>query len=262
MPVDPALAAEWLLRRRAERPPFVGDMPAALRPADLAAGYRIQAAAAERRQATHGPAIGWKVGSTTSAMQRLLQVADPCAGRIHERGVRAPGAAFEHAAFCRPAVECEIAVMLGHALDARDGPVGRAGVAAAVASLHAAFEIVDDRYGDYHVAGAALMTADDFFHSACVVGPPVAPAAIDPGRLAGVVRVAGREAARGVAADVLGHPYESVAWLAGCLAAQGLMLPAGSLIMTGSMTLPVWIATGDRVALAIDGLGEVTARFE
>jgi 2-oxo-3-hexenedioate decarboxylase/2-keto-4-pentenoate hydratase len=259
---DPAAAADWLLDRHTRRPPFVGDMPAALRPADMAAAYRIQAELAERR--THqglGPAVGWKVGGTTPGMQRLLRVTEPCAGRILESGVRAPGAVFEHAAFCRPAVECEIAMMLAAPLDARGGRLTRRQVAAAVASLHAAFEVVDDRYGDYQAAGAALMAADDFFHTACVVGPGV-EAGLDPGTLTGAVHVGEREAARGSAADVLGHPWESLIWLADCLAAQGQVVEAGSLVMTGSMTLPVWAARGDALSMTIDGLGSVTARFE
>lgn len=261
--LDPGPAADWLFARRAARPPFVGDMPAALRPDGLAAAYRIQAAVAERRAAGgHGPAVGWKVGSTTPGMQALLQVAHPCAGRIHARQVRAATARFERAAFCRPAVECEIAVTLARPLDGRGRPVGRADVAAAASSLHAAFEIVDDRYGDVAAAGAALMTADDFFHAACVVGPAVPAASLDPGTLAGRVELDGVLAASGAAAAVLGHPYESIVWLAACLAGQGQAIPAGSLIMTGSMTLPVWMEAGASAAMTIDGLGRVSARFD
>ena len=38
----------------------------------------------------------------------------------------------------------------------------------------------------------------------------------------------------GVTGDAMGHPFESVAWLAGLLAGQGKQLRAGMVVMTGS----------------------------
>jgi len=43
--------------------------------------------------------------------------------------------------------------------------------AAAAASM-AAIEVVQDRYVDYPTLDTPTLIADDFFHHACVLGPP------------------------------------------------------------------------------------------
>jgi 2-keto-4-pentenoate hydratase len=74
------------------------------------------------------------------------------------------------------------------------------------------------------------------------------------------VRINGAEVATGTGDAVLGHPYNSVAWLAGKLAQFGEALRAGDVIMSGSFTRQFPLAAGDAVETVFDGLGSVTAR--
>jgi 2-keto-4-pentenoate hydratase len=256
-------AATWIADTLEHRAPHTGAMPPALRPQDLPAGYALQDRVSALLTARgRGATIGWKVGSTTPAMQRLLGVPQPVAGRMFESSRIAAGAVVDFGRYRRPAVECEIAVRLARPLDAREGTPSLADVAAAVDSVHPAIELVDDRYGDFAAAGAALMASDQFFHAGLVLGEAVPHwRSLDLAALRGATWVDGREALVGTGADVLGHPLNSVAWLAGHLAARGQRLEAGEIVSTGSLPLPCWAQPGQHIEIRIESLGNVGLRF-
>src|SRR5581483_9385691 len=67
-------------------------------------------------------------------------------------------------------------------------------------------------------------------------GRAVRPDACDLRRVAAVLYVNETIEETGVAAGVLGHPANGVAWLANKLAAHGEPLPAGQVILAGSFT--------------------------
>src|SRR5258708_39674554 len=107
------------------------------------------------------------------------------------------------------------------------------------------------------------MIADDFFQAAIVLGPAAASwRDLDLAAAAGVTAVNGEAVQRGRGADVLGHPFNSVVWLANRLAEIGLRLQQGQIVMTGSLTLPHWAAKGEAVTVAIEGLGEASIAFD
>ncbi len=63
------------------------------------------------------------------------------------------------------------------------------------------------------------------------------------------------EVGRGRGADVMGHPFEALAWLANSLAQRGRSLRAGEFVFTGSVVETKWVNRGDRVVMEIEGLG-------
>jgi len=65
----------------------------------------------------------------------------------------------------------------------------------------------------------------------------------------------GREIGSGVGSDVMGHPLNALAWLAGKLAAAGTPLRRGMIVMTGSMVPIQHPLAGDRVLVEVTGLG-------
>jgi len=234
------------------------------RPADTADAAAIRDLVHVRLAASRfGRRIGWKIGCTTSVMQTYLGIGEPCAAGLFEGTRHRSPAALPASGFRRIGVECEIAIRLAAPLDARGAALSRDDVAAVVAGASAAIEIVDDRYDDWRSLGAPTLIADDFFAAGHVLGSEV-PAS-DLGDLAaatGVTIVSGVEAGRGVGADVLGHPFEAVLWLAGHLATLGRRIEAGETVLTGSLVETRWLQAGDTARIAIDGLGEVALRAE
>ena len=59
----------------------------------------------------------------------------------------------------------------------------------------------------------------------------------------------------------MGHPFEALAWLANLRASLGLGLRAGAFVLLGSVVETRWVAPGDEVTVAIEGLGEIRATF-
>jgi len=234
-----------------------------LRPRDEAEGYALQRAVHARLEAAgQGERVGWKIGATTRVMQDWLGIDHPCAGGVLKRAVRYGAGAFVAAEYRKPMVETEIAVSLGQDLPAAGAPYGRASVAGAVAAYRPAIELVDDRYADFRAVGVPTLIADDFFQAGAVLGLPVAgDAPLDLAAAIGRILINDRPVGDGRGDLVLGHPLEALAWLANTLAARGESLAAGEFVLLGSLVAPQPVTAGDRVAVVIDGLGEVRAAF-
>jgi len=253
-------AADWLAAARLDGRP-VSDILTSMKPATEAEGYAIQERVRQRLIAKgRGALIGWKVGATTAAMQKLLNLSGPAAGGILASAMLDTPARLRFDDYRKPGIECEVCVRLKAPLPNGPGQVDRAAVAAAVGALHSAIEVVDNRYGDFAKIGAPTIIADDVFHSAVVLGQALTDwQGLDLMDNEGVAAVDGTVRQAGKGSDVLGHPFESVAWLANLLARRGQRLEAGQIVMTGSITLPYWAARGETVEIRIAGLGAAAA---
>jgi 2-oxo-3-hexenedioate decarboxylase/2-keto-4-pentenoate hydratase len=256
-------AARTIADHRLTRRPLPALAPG-LRPAEEASAYRVQHALHSLLTAAGaGEVVGHKIGCTTAVMQAFLRIPNPCAGGVFASTVYRTPARVLHASFLHVGVECEIVVRLGRDLDAAGAPYTRDKVAAAVDACMAGMEIVDDRYVDYKTLDTPTLIADDFFDAGAVLGAPVTTwHALDVPSLAGVTRINGVEVGRGRGADVMGHPFEALAWLANNLAMRGERIKAGEFVFTGSVVETKWVNRGDRVEMEIDGLGRVEAVFE
>jgi 2-keto-4-pentenoate hydratase len=235
-----------------------------VRPTDEASAYAIQDRLhAILTSAGMGPVSGHKIGCTTRVMQEFLHIPNPCAGGVFECQVHRSPATVRHADWVRPGVECEMVVRLSADLGLERAPFTRAAVTGAVGAVMAGMEIVDDRYVDYKTLDTPTLIADDFFDAGCVLGAPVvAWRSLDLASLTGVTRINGVEAGRGRGADVMGHPFEALAWLANSLARRGRSLRSGEFVFTGSVVETKWLNRGDSVMMTIEGLGGVEAVFE
>ncbi len=126
----------------------------------------------------------------------------------------------------------------------------------------AAIEIVDDRYVDWRRMDAPTLIADDFFAAGCVLGAPVGrERRPDLAAVTGTTLINGIEVGRGRGADVMGHPFAALAWLANSLAARGLGLRQGEFVLTGSLVETRWVSRGEKVTVEVSGLGSATAEF-
>lgn len=254
-------AAAVLCRHRLARQPLA-CLDERLRPAQVEAAYDIQDELHRQLAAAGlGPVVGHKIGCTTAVMQAFLKIPTPCAGGVFERTVHRSPAVVRHGGFVRLGVECEIVVRLGADLGPGSAHT-RASVARAVAACMAGMELVDARYVDYTTLDTPTLVADDFFDAGCVLGPERTDwRALDLAACEGVTRINGRAAGRGRGGDVMGHPFEALAWLANLKAARGQWLRAGEFVFLGSVVETRWVAPGDHVVMDIAGLGVVEATF-
>lgn len=232
----------------------------AVAPADEAAGYALQRRLAGALGAV--PPFGFKIGATTVQMQAYLGLAGPAAGFVGAGGVHPDGARLAFADFLHPGVECEVGVRLGR--DIPFGPCSRAQAGEAVAEVFAAIEIVERRYGDLAELGTPTLIADQVFHAGGVLGPAAAGwRDLDLGAIEGELRVDGVSRGTGHGRDLLGHPFEALAWLAGSGAAREFGgLAAGQVVWLGSVTPPIWLEGPCAVEVSFSGLGRVALTLD
>ena len=192
-------------------------------------------------------------------MQKLMKIGEPCGGSVFAREIHRSPAQLRLADFGQVAVECEIAVTLG-----RDLPGGesRDKVMDAIASCHAAIELVDDGRAEYGKFDAINLIADNAWNGGLVIGPPVTDwRRLDLAAVKGRMSLGGVLAGEGVGVDVLGHPLNALVWLADNFAKRGRPLRRGMVVTTGSIVATKWPKAGETVVAAIEGLGEAVAHF-
>jgi 2-keto-4-pentenoate hydratase len=255
-----AAAAEQVSTARLSLTPLAPP-PAGAAPRDLAEAYAVRDAVHARLAGSRfGARIGWKIGCTTPVMQAYLGIAHPCAAGLFAGTTHRGDAKLRHGDFVRVGVECEIAVRLVR--DLREGPFTAEGVRGAVGAVMAAIEIVDDRYVDWQSTGTPMLVADDFFAAGAVLGREHDPAALpDLATLRGRILVDGVEVGAGLGADVLGHPYAALAWLAEHALERTQPLRAGEIVLLGSLVRTQWLSAGATARIEIDALGAIEAGF-
>jgi 2-oxo-3-hexenedioate decarboxylase/2-keto-4-pentenoate hydratase len=166
--------------------------------------------------------------------------------------------------FSHPGVECEIAAFIGTDLTpAADGsPFTIDSVTPGVKALFGAIEIVDDRWTNYKEVDTPTLIADDFFASGIVLSQPLPVAdAPDLAKAIGHMTINGKRVGEGTTGDIMGHPYEALAWLANSLAARGKYLKTGEVVMLGSVVETQWVMPNDEVQIDIEGVGGALVKF-
>jgi 2-oxo-3-hexenedioate decarboxylase/2-keto-4-pentenoate hydratase len=198
-------------------------------------------------------------------MQEFLGMTHPCSGAIFAATVHHGEGRFDFDSFLHVGVECEIAVQLALPIEASASPHTMESVAPAVKSVHAAIEIVDDRYQDFVAREPDWRTwvADNFFGAGVVLGEPVTDwQSLDLPAVCGRMRINDNEVGAGHGRDIInGHPLEALVWLANEQAARDRDLPADWIVMLGSVVQTKWLRKGDVVVVELDGLGTAKAAF-
>ncbi len=238
--------------------------PAEIEPGDEGDAYRVQAALHRWLEANgQGRQTGYKIGCTTHVQQAHVGIPRPCGGGMRAAAVHEGGARLVHADYRRPGIECEIAVRMAADVPLAGTPYDRESIAPFVARAMAAAEIVDDRYRDYPSWPAPGLIADDFFNAGCVLGEARDAGSVDLTAMRGTTTVNGIEAGSGSGADVMGHPYAALAWLANVLAETGQGLRAGHVVLTGSVVQTQWPGPGTEIVCAYDPpFGELRIRLD
>ncbi|SPO67348.1 fumarylacetoacetate hydrolase family protein [Pseudomonas sp. JV241A] len=223
--------------------------------------YHISLYSIERRVAAGDRIVGKKIGVTSAAVQRMLDVHQPDFGFITEQMAFADDAQISLSAnrLIQPRAEGEIAFKLKHDLV---GPgVTEADVLAATEYVMPCFEIVDSRIQDWRIRIQDTV-ADNASCGVFVLGDSqVDPRQLDLPNLRMQVFKNGELISEGLGSAVQGNPLTAVAWLANTLGAFGIPFKAGEIILSGSLVPLEPARAGDQFSLTIDGLGCARVSF-
>ena len=251
-------AAAYIARQVEARAP-IDIMAQAFVPRTIEEAYAVQSTALNLLAETQGPVGGYKVASTNPASRQRTGVSGPCASGILARQISPAPATLNSADYHQFCIECEVGVRLAADLDAAGAPYTRSSVAGAIDSLAVSFELIDRLEAATGSGPFApdIKSISTFANAGAVVGEPVTDwHNLDLAAALGVMTINGEVVSEGPGSNVMGHPLESLAWLANLKVEQGEALRAGMLILTGTLTSLMPLNAGDTATISIEGLGE------
>lgn len=226
---------------------------------DVVDAYEVQLLNIRQRVAAGAKVLGHKVGLSSEAMQRMMGVDEPDYGHLLSDMQVFSARPVETDRYCYPRVEVEVAFILGEALPGEG--CTESDVIAATEAVAPAIELIDSRIVDWRI-GIVDTIADNASSAGFVLGEErVRPTDIDLLRIDARLRCNGEQVAEGRSDAVLGNPVTAVAWLARKVAAFGVRLEAGHVILPGSVHRAIDARPGDDFVAEFDGLGSVSLDF-
>ena len=227
--------------------------------------YRVQDAWVQHKLGLGCKVYGHKIGLTSRAMQKSSNITEPDYGVLLDDMVFPEGSEIPTGRFIVPRVEVELAFLLEKDLEGPNCTVFD--VLSATAYVFPAIEIIDARIQQIDPETKATRkvfdTISDNAANAGIVtgGRTIRPFDTDLRWVGALLYRNGVIEETGVAAGVLNHPANGVAWLANKYAPHGRKLEAGQVILAGSFTRPVEAEAGDTFHADYGPLGGVAFRF-
>lgn len=225
---------------------------------ELEDSYAIQRLWAEMHIAKGARQIGHKIGLTSRAMQMASKITEPDYGHLLDTMLYRDGAQIPASRFLKPRLEVELAFVMGEDLS---GPGAQIyDVMRATEFVVPAMEIIDYRT---EVPRAITDTiADNAASGGMIVGGRmIRPFDVDIRWVGATLSKNGIIEELGVSAAIMGHPAAGIAWLVNKLAVVSAKLERGQIVLAGSFTRPVDIASGDVIQADYGPLGSVGVSF-
>lgn len=237
--------ARLLTARRTGAQQPAGALP------DADSAYAVQAAVASAMGwFKAGVPMHWKSGG--AGRESVLTHA-----ALPPSGVHISPADLSAVPFHIRGIEAEIALRIGEPIDAARAATGQP---LRVDAMCVAIEVVDTRWAEGLQAPPLAKLADLQSHGALVLGSWIPFKALD--WAAQPVRVEiGRTLREFTGTHAFGDPTWGLATWARHATRHGAVLPAGTVVTTGTWCGLPLAERGDAVRVAFDGIGEVQVRF-
>ncbi len=247
-------AAEWLFAEHQASNRFK-TLESPLAPSTISDAYDIQDRYVALLRERNAEPAGYKIGLTSATMQAFCRIDHPIAGVVLARRVHPSGATVKRSDFGRLGLEFEIAVRIRS-----DVPATTTCTAASIEShidgVCAAIELVDDRAADYSNLDVRSLVADNSWNGGIVLSA-FKSTWPDLASVRGHASSDTNALGDGLGRDILGHPFNSVAWLANQLGSRGRTLKAGEIVMTGSIVKTVFPEQPAHYRFDLEGIGVV-----
>jgi 2-oxo-hept-3-ene-1,7-dioate hydratase len=208
---------------------------------------------------------GRKIGLTSRAMQQSSQIDEPDYGDLLDDMFFEDGSDVPVQRFIVPRVEVELAFVLKKRLTGPQCTLQEA--MAATDYVLPAMEIIDARIEQVDPQTKVTRKVQDTISdNAANAGLVLGRQRIDPQGvdLRWVAAICSRNDVieeSGVAAAVLNHPANGIAWLANKLHQHGVALEAGLIVLSGSFVRPIPARAGDQFVADYGPHGSISCRF-
>lgn len=231
----------------------------------IADAYAVQNAFVARKKTAGAAQIGWKVGFTSSAIQRQMKTDAPGAGVLLNDMAMTSGDTIPAGRLLEPRVEAEVAFVMKEPLQGDDATIDD--VIEATDYVAPALEILTTRIVQSDATtGKARTVADAIASNIAYAGLVLGDqrhrvSAHDLHRVGVAVTCDDAVEETGLGAAVLGNPLASVAWLVRHLARHKSGLVAGDIILSGSLIRPFAAPSGATITADFGDFGSASIRF-
>ncbi|MBR0915656.1 2-oxo-hept-4-ene-1,7-dioate hydratase [Bradyrhizobium japonicum] len=208
---------------------------------------------------------GHKIGLTSKAMQNAVGISEPDYGVLFADMFYADATPIPFDRFHAPRIEVELAFVLKAPLRGPDCTIfdvlnATDYVTPALEILETRMHRVDPETGKTRKVMDTI--SDNAANAALVLGGrPFRPMDADLRWIGALLFRNGEVEETGLAAGVLNHPANGIAWLANRLAPHDEHLAAGEVVLAGSFTRPVDIRRGDTFHADYGAFGSVSCQF-
>jgi 2-oxo-hept-3-ene-1,7-dioate hydratase len=227
--------------------------------------YAVQRRCIDLKIAEGNSIKGRKIGLTSRTMQRATNMSEPDYGALMADMFYESGTEIPISRFCQPRIECELGFVIGKRLKGPNCSIFD--VLSATDYVVPCLEIVDSRTHRIdpetkRQSSVLDSIADNAAAGALVIGGrPIRPMELDLRWVAALCYRNGMIEESGVAAAVLNHPANGVAWLANKLSAFDVGLEPGEFVLAGSFTGMVEVRAGDNFHVDYNSLGAIACHF-
>lgn len=232
---------------------------------DMDDAYAVQSAWVNRKIVDGRKVVGYKIGLTSRAMQRVMKIDTPDYGVLLDDMVFPDGGEINTSDFLDPQIEVELAFVLKERLFGEE--VTPEQVMAATEYVIPAFELIAARSYRVHPETGYTRTvfdtiSDNAANAGIIMGgEKVKPDDMDLRWAGAIVKLNGVIEQTGLAAAVLDHPANGICWIAKRFAPHGIALEPGHILLSGSFTAPIKVKAGDRVTAEYGVLGDISVNF-
>lgn len=227
--------------------------------------YAIQNAWKELKLKEGRTIIGHKIGLTSKVMQRVMNISESDFGFLLDDMVFEDGSTIPTSNFLDPRIEVELAFLLkkdlkGPTISIFDVLNATDYVVPALELIAARSFRIDPNTG--YKRNVRDTISDNAANGGIIMGGrAMKPTAIDLRWVGALLYKNGVIEESGVAAAVLNHPANGIAWLANKYANFGLSLKAGEVILSGSFTGAVKVKKGDTIHADFKDMGSISCYF-
>lgn len=203
-----------------------------------------------------GPIGAYKLGATIAQVRATLGLPRQFFGPTPLSRIFPDGADIPAPVARQRGVESEYAFRLARDLTEADIALDAAGLAAAIATVHAAIEVPGSRFSGLGAHGGFALVADAGAVGSLVIGegqPLGDPARLNEAPV--VLEIEGQEPVRGGGAIIDGGPFGPLLPFVRSALARGYALKAGMVIVSGSCTGYVEVPVGRRATAHFPALG-------
>ena len=218
--------------------------------------YQIQQRGVELRQNDHEKILGFKMGLTSEAKRKQMNLHTPIYGVLTDRMKLKDGQSHSLKGSIHPKIEPEIAFLTKKELK---GKITLDETLSAIDVIFPALEILDSRYEGFKYFSLPDVIADNSSSSLFVLGKAKSDfQTLDFSNLYMTMKVNGQIAHEAKSNVISGNPLNSIIQLCGLLEHTHESLPSGSLVLAGAATPAIALEPGMKVQLEVDAIPSVS----